>query len=205
MHVIPELSFQRRPQKPSDPIACSGKHSWRNISFMRLQQSFKKGAQRLHSKADHLNQVLKYTILFALLTSACLVGLGYISEAVFINVNALGRQCLDIEHSHSQDTNYKISANIALVTCTDEGMKIPGRSFEGLINLVAPNKIKYAKRHGYTFIDASDIIDRSRPPSWSKILAVRKHLPKFDWIFWNDVVTQQNLQKCACTCLKLCV
>ncbi|KAI5059375.1 hypothetical protein GOP47_0025694 [Adiantum capillus-veneris] len=55
------------------------------------------------------------------------------------------------------------------------------------MGLVAPNKAKYAQLHGYTFINASDTLDNSRPPSWSKILAVRKHLPKFDWVFWNDV------------------
>jgi mannan polymerase II complex MNN10 subunit len=54
---------------------------------------------------------------------------------------------------------------------------------------VEPNKRGYVLRHGYAYIDASSSLDPSRPPSWSKILAVRKHLPDFDWVFWNDVVS----------------
>jgi mannan polymerase II complex MNN10 subunit len=75
-----------------------------------------------------------------------------------------------------------------MVTCQDDGNRNPGRSFEGLSQLVTPNKLSYAKRHGYRFIDASPLLDRSRPPSWSKILAVRHHLAHYDWVFWNDAV-----------------
>ena len=77
----------------------------------------------------------------------------------------------------------------AIVTCSDGGTRIPGRSFDGLLDLVEPNKRNYVQRHGYDYIDASDLVDPSRPPSWSKIIAVRKHLPSFDWVFWNDVVS----------------
>ena len=69
------------------------------------------------------------------------------------------------------------------------GYVIPGRSFEGLADLVTPNKVSYTKRHGYQFVDASDLLDKSRPPSWSKILAVRKYLADYDWVFWNDAVS----------------
>jgi len=39
-------------------------------------------------------------------------------------------------------------------------------------------------------------LDKERPPSWSKILAVRKSLPHYDWVFWNDAV-------CVCFSLGL--
>jgi len=74
----------------------------------------------------------------------------------------------------------------AIVTCSDASGTIPQRSFEGLMKIVTPNKERYVKLHGYDFIDASDMVNMQRPPSWSKILAVKSHLPQYDWVFWND-------------------
>lgn len=85
-----------------------------------------------------------------------------------------------------------------MVTCSDGSARIPGRSFEGVMELVTPNKKAYVAKHGYEFIDASVLLDPIRPPSWSKVLAVKEHLPKYDWVFWNDAV-------CVCICsLLLC-
>ncbi|GBG91593.1 hypothetical protein CBR_g52629 [Chara braunii] len=84
----------------------------------------------------------------------------------------------------------------AMVTCSDGSSTIPERSFEGLAEMIAPNKERYVRRHGYDYIDASDILDRRRPPSWSKILAVQKHLGHYDWVFWTDadsVVTNPDI------------
>ncbi len=58
------------------------------------------------------------------------------------------------------------------------------------MKIVTPNKERYVKLHGYDFIDASDMVNMQRPPSWSKILAVKSHLPQYDWVFWNDAVSQ---------------
>lgn len=63
------------------------------------------------------------------------------------------------------------------------------RSFEGLMEMVRGNKKAYAEKRGYDFIDAGDLIDKSRPASWSKIVAVRSLLPYYDWVFWNDAVS----------------
>jgi len=51
------------------------------------------------------------------------------------------------------------------------------------------NKKVYAERHGYTLIDASEIIDRSRPPAWSKLLALKANLANFDYLMWIDTDT----------------
>jgi mannan polymerase II complex MNN10 subunit len=104
--------------------------------------------------------------------------------------NELGRQCLDVRKSWpSQKNNNDPPHNkFALVTCSDGLTTIPQRSFEGMMELVTPNKKRYVERHGYHFIDASGTLDKDRPPSWSKILAVKTHLPAYDWVFWNDVV-----------------
>ncbi len=104
--------------------------------------------------------------------------------------NELGRQCLEVRKSWpSQKNNNDPPHNkFALVTCSDGLTTIPQRSFEGMMELVTPNKKRYVERHGYHFIDASGTLNKDRPPSWSKILAVKTHLPAYDWVFWNDVV-----------------
>lgn len=44
----------------------------------------------------------------------------------------------------------------------------------------------YCERQGYTYIQYNDVLDHSRPASWSKILALKRHLDQFDWIMWID-------------------
>ena len=51
------------------------------------------------------------------------------------------------------------------------------------------NKQAYADRHGYDVIVDGEIIDDSRPTSWSKLLAMRKYLPYYDFLFYVDVDT----------------
>lgn len=79
-----------------------------------------------------------------------------------------------------------------MVSFSDEGGgqgRGRGRSFSGVGKTVAGNKEAYAARMGYVFVDAGGMVDHSRPPSWSKILAVRSQLPNYDWVFWNDAVS----------------
>ncbi|CEG01893.1 Galactosyl transferase [Ostreococcus tauri] len=50
------------------------------------------------------------------------------------------------------------------------------------------NKQAYADAHGYDFIVHADVIDGSTPTrSWSKLLAMRKHLPRYDFLLYVDV------------------
>eukprot|EP00249_Psilotum_nudum_P006590 c19912_g1_i2 orf=218-967(+) len=115
------------------------------------------------------------------------------SETIFTRANHLGRLCLDVKPKGERNSR---NSKFAMVTCTDGASSIPGRSFEGLMELVTPNKRSYAEKHGYDFVDASYLIDKSRPPSWSKIISVRQHLANYDWVFWNDadsVVTNPTI------------
>lgn len=64
-----------------------------------------------------------------------------------------------------------------------------GPTFDDVMALSRGNKRAYAQRHGYALIDASVLRNFSRPASWSKILAVRSHLARFDWVFWVDADT----------------
>lgn len=66
-----------------------------------------------------------------------------------------------------------------------------------LISLYTPGIHEYAKYglatkryycdlHGYDFHVYSQSLEASRPPAWSKILAIEAHLTNYDWVFWTD-------------------
>jgi len=76
------------------------------------------------------------------------------------------------------------------------------RDFDSLATSIAfPNFRNYAKKHGYRFVDSSSLIDTSRPPAWSKILAVQAllsdpHHP-CEWVWWLDadiVIMNSNIR-----------
>lgn len=67
----------------------------------------------------------------------------------------------------------------------------------GLVTLFTPNIAKYAtipfnqkewyaKKHGHNFYGHKQILDDSRAPHWSKILALQAALSECDWLFWSD-------------------
>ena len=85
--------------------------------------------------------------------------------------------------------------HICLTTLTDRKSQslwqrwLRCRDFDGVAKLTLPNIQGYAEQHDYAFQDASDMIDTSRPPAWSKIKAVQHLLDKeqnCDWVFWID-------------------
>jgi len=86
---------------------------------------------------------------------------------------------------------------ICLTTLTDEKDKafatrlVGWRNFDGLLKLTWDNKQNYAKKHGYFLFDESDQLDKSRPPSWSKIRAVNRLLNEENctWVYWLDADT----------------
>jgi len=86
---------------------------------------------------------------------------------------------------------------ICLTTLTDEKSKsmatkyLGWRNFDGLLQLTWKNKADYAAKHGYYLFDESDMLDKSRPPSWSKIRATQRLLQEENctWVFWLDADT----------------
>ncbi|KAL2636278.1 hypothetical protein R1flu_007757 [Riccia fluitans] len=152
--------------------------------------SFKSSDIRLNwwSSSRNFARLVIIIVLSLMLSSILFIhGTG----VLLLRANDLGRQCIDMRSSYPPR-----KFHFAMVTCSDGSKTIPHRSFEGLMDLVVPNKQSYVERHGYDFIDASDVLDRDRPPSWSKILAVKKHLPNYEWVFWNDadsVVTNPSI------------
>lgn len=92
------------------------------------------------------------------------------------------------------DTEFN-KPKICIATLTDEKNKsflnriLGWRNFDGIMQMTWDNKFQYAKQHGYRLFDESSVVDNSRPPSWFKILAVRRLLLQedCDWVFWMDV------------------
>jgi hypothetical protein len=85
---------------------------------------------------------------------------------------------------------------ICLTTLTDRSQPswwqrmVRCRDFSSVQTLTFPNHAAYAAKHNYQIVDASDWIDSSRPPAWSKIKAVKRLFtdPAYDcdWVVWLD-------------------
>lgn len=68
---------------------------------------------------------------------------------------------------------------IAIVTLFTEEIADYGK-------IGAANKQAYARRHGYDCFVYRERLDVSRHPTWSKLAAIKRHLPDYDWVFWTD-------------------
>jgi len=161
---------------------------------LRSLESFKVDPEPRPFCSSIRNVVLVLLLVVgSLLTSSILAF--YVSEPILLKANYFGRQCMNNNPIRGNSLAPSTGSSLphyrfAIVTCSDASGTIPQRSFEGLMKIVTPNKERYVKLHGYDFIDASDMVNMQRPPSWSKILAVKSHLPQYDWVFWNDAVSQ---------------
>jgi galactosyl transferase GMA12/MNN10 family len=96
------------------------------------------------------------------------------------HANSLGRSCSGMVAS---SVPVEGRPRMAIVSLSNQAQEA-----------VWQNKKAYTKKMGYHFIDASWMVDRSRPPSWSKILAVKSTLRDHDWVFWNDAVCAYSMQ-----------
>jgi hypothetical protein len=71
---------------------------------------------------------------------------------------------------------------IALLNFFDENYTSVGA-------ISAPNKLEYCMRHNYAYICERVPTASERPAAWHKLDMLRRHLPYFDWVFWNDADT----------------
>lgn len=71
---------------------------------------------------------------------------------------------------------------IGLISLCDEGV-------EAICAESTANKQAYADLHGYDLIVDDGIVDKNRPTSWSKLLAMRKYLPDYDFLLYVDIDT----------------
>lgn len=68
---------------------------------------------------------------------------------------------------------------IAIISLYDENYRPIGKYSDR-------NKKQYSVKHGYDFIVYHKVLDKTRPPAWSKILALLNHLKDYDWLYWSD-------------------
>jgi len=71
---------------------------------------------------------------------------------------------------------------VGMISLCDAGV-------ESICATSTANKQAYADIHGYDLIVDEDIVDPSRPTSWSKLLAMRKYLPDYDFLLYVDIDT----------------
>ncbi|KAL6911476.1 hypothetical protein ACP4OV_000281 [Aristida adscensionis] len=107
--------------------------------------------------------------------------------------NSLGRRCLPPAADRLLLPVPGPRLSLVIVTLSDEGaggVSSPGRSFRGVLAASVRNKRAYAAAHGYGLaVLPAAAVDTRRPPSWSKVLALREHLHRNHWLFWNDADT----------------
>ncbi|KAG9441430.1 hypothetical protein H6P81_017284 [Aristolochia fimbriata] len=142
----------------------------------------------LYGKVSPPPNRCRLSLLLSLQLALILLGSFYACGSVFRRANVLGRRCLPRVGVGGGAAPAGPRLKIAMVSLSEE-RKGGKRSFEGLMEMVWRNKRAYAEKGGYDFVDGSGLIDHSRPPSWSKILAVRSCLRNYDWVFWNDADT----------------
>ena len=88
-------------------------------------------------------------------------------------------------HDHGVDAGTdpppRASPSVGVVTvCAYDAAKTP------LPKLSARVLTQYCRRHGYGLHFETRVLDESRPPAWSKVLALRKYLARYDWAMWMD-------------------
>eukprot|EP00522_Entomoneis_paludosa_P016248 CAMPEP_0172440060 /NCGR_PEP_ID=MMETSP1065-20121228/844_1 /TAXON_ID=265537 /ORGANISM="Amphiprora paludosa, Strain CCMP125" /LENGTH=348 /DNA_ID=CAMNT_0013188841 /DNA_START=134 /DNA_END=1180 /DNA_ORIENTATION=- len=120
----------------------------------------------------------------------------YMSHRRWINapITYMERPCRSPHYDTVQEENV---GKICITTLTDSKSSssfqrfMRWRNFDGILELTWQNKMDYARKHGYNLYDGSELIDTSRPPAWSKILAVADLMNKdeCDWVMWADADT----------------
>lgn len=106
-----------------------------------------------------------------------------------LHVALITRQCSP-QWEGAIGTKHKKIAMISLSDSNQDNSNVytakSVRKFKNVVKLTRENRVAYSSLMGYDYIDASDVLDASRPASWSKIKAVLKHLKRYDWVMWID-------------------
>jgi galactosyl transferase GMA12/MNN10 family len=114
-------------------------------------------------------------------------------------INYMERQCNVPSYPVVGTTsiNETTQPTICMTTLTDSEAGgivqrfVRWRNFDSLLEMTWPNKQKYCEKYGYKLFNESKSLDKSRPPSWSKIRAAQRLLREenCDWVLWLDADT----------------
>lgn len=101
---------------------------------------------------------------------------GYIASSLVIPFDMLQTPMYRHAFGYANKHSYKIG--VCSLTIGDEYKKITkyGRK----------TKVLYCEKNGYDFFDEEDVVDTTRPLTWSKIKIIQRHLPSYDYIVWID-------------------
>lgn len=84
----------------------------------------------------------------------------------------------------------KKNPRIGMVVIYGQFGKTIEKSFsEEIMAPILRNREEYCRRHNYTLINAKDLVDHSRPVSWSKLLAMNHQFSTglYDYLFYIDM------------------
>ena len=191
--VVQELPYTTDDYRTSvDGYSDQQKHE----SYYPLKRKPSRTFLYIRNRASTSNvTVFVLTVILSILLFHRVFSL-YMSHRRWINapITYMERPCEFPQYETIQDAS---AGRICITTLTDAKSSswyqrfIRWRNFDGILELTWQNKIDYARKHGYELFDASDLIDTSRPPAWSKILAVAQLMDedKCDWVMWTDADT----------------
>jgi len=101
--------------------------------------------------------------------------------------HSMSRKCPGIPYMTMEPDGTKINPSSICITTLTAAPPSRCRDFDSVDTLTHPSWQQYADRHGYRLIDGSNMFDKTRPPSWSKIRAVQQAWGKgCTWVYWMD-------------------
>lgn len=202
---------------PQDPEACSPRNVDDTIDPSQKNKHnrtllYLRNKARGTATATNLSGLIIATILVVLSVHRVIALWATHRRWINAPITYMSRQCpavayetLDVTQSSSSSSSSRRRTNICITTLTDQQSPskfqrfMRWRNFDGILALTWDNKARYAQKYGYYLYDASNHIDSSRPPAWSKIKAVQyllelqqeynPSIPKCDWVLWMDADT----------------
>ncbi|RYH24968.1 hypothetical protein EON65_16070 [archaeon] len=89
---------------------------------------------------------------------------------------------VDRSKRHLMDTNKALKIGLLMLYNDQDGTWD-----QELMSRVLKNRDEYSRMHDYSIVVANDILDRSKPPAWTKLLAADKYLDKYDYLMYIDM------------------
>ena len=180
----------------SKSAAFDRQQFWLSLCLLLGRNRNRSSPQRIFSVLAAVTGIIVLGVLIGHRTAAHYVNA---RELVVAPINSIARDCplptypvLDVSSSSTPP-----QPRICVTTLTDTAQAdmlqrlLRWRNFDQLLDITWPNKQHYCNKHGYKLYNESHMLDQSRPPSWSKIRAVRRLLVEepCDWVFWMDADT----------------